>query len=195
VDPDGGLRERKKRATRQALHRAAVLLATRLGPHKVTVEAVADAADVSRRTFSNYFANKEEALLYSHADNLARVIAMVERRPSDEPAWTALTRATEEFTSGLDREQDWYAALRLLQGNPTLLSRQVATYAAAEGALASLLADRLPLGPDLVLRSHILAAAYLGTVCTATQAWLEQTDVSLAELVSRSLRIAGDRFD
>ena len=58
-----GLRERKKAATRQALHEAAVRLAIAHGPDRITVEAVADEAGVSRRTFSNYFANKEEALL------------------------------------------------------------------------------------------------------------------------------------
>jgi AcrR family transcriptional regulator len=57
-----GLRERKKTATRQALHEAAVRLAVERGVDNVTIEAIADAASVSRRTFSNYFAGKEQAL-------------------------------------------------------------------------------------------------------------------------------------
>lgn len=195
MSQQGGLRERKKESTRQALHEAAVRLATERGLENVTVEAVADAADVSRRTFSNYFANKDEALLHSHSSNLARVLSLVEGRPSEESAWTALTRASEEFSSGLDRPQDWYATLRLLRGQPSLLSRQVATYAAAEGALATIVERRLPPGPDLALHSRLVAATYLGAVRIATHAWLEQPDLPLAELVTRALRIAGDPFD
>jgi hypothetical protein len=120
---------------------------------------------------------------------------MVGGRPPDESAWTALTRASEEFSSGLDRPQDWYATLRLLRGQPSLLSRQVATYAAAEGALAAIVSGRLPPGPDLALRSRIVAATYLGAVRIATQAWLDQPDLPLPDLVTRALRIAGAPFD
>jgi AcrR family transcriptional regulator len=63
VTSPAGLRERKKTATRQALHESAVRLAVERGVDNVTIEAIADAAEASRRTFSNYFAGKEQALL------------------------------------------------------------------------------------------------------------------------------------
>jgi len=194
VNSEGGLRARKKEATRQALHAAAVRLATELGPEHVTVEAVADAADVSRRTFSNYFANKDEALLYSHSHGLARVIALVEARPPGETAWTALTRASAELAPGLGNEQHWHAALHLVRNHPSLLSCQVAAYARAEGALTASIARRLPAGDDLALRAHIQAATYLGAMRAATHAWLDQSALSLTEMVTRALRIAGQRF-
>lgn len=62
MDEITGLRERKKAATRLALHESALRLAAEQGPDGVTIEAIADAANVSRRTFSNYFSSKEEAL-------------------------------------------------------------------------------------------------------------------------------------
>jgi AcrR family transcriptional regulator len=85
-----GLRERKKAATRQALHEAAFGLAIEHGADHVTVEAIADAAGVSRRTFSNYFANKEEALLYGDHQRMRGLIELVHARPAGaSPRWRA----------------------------------------------------------------------------------------------------------
>src|SRR5690554_2629029 len=58
-----GLRERKLRETRQALERATVELALEHGLEHVTIEQIAERADVSPRTFFNYFGSKEDALL------------------------------------------------------------------------------------------------------------------------------------
>lgn len=58
-----GLRERKKRATRQALGEAALRLAGDRGLEHLTVEDISDAAGVSTRTFFNYFSGKEEAII------------------------------------------------------------------------------------------------------------------------------------
>lgn len=73
-----GLREQKRIATKRALQLALLRLAIERGFDSVTVEEVAQAAQVSTRTFFNYFATKEEALAAPHgpvelsADEIAR---------------------------------------------------------------------------------------------------------------------------
>jgi AcrR family transcriptional regulator len=60
---DLGRRDRKKRQTRAAIEQAAVSLVAEAGLSQVTVEAIAERADVTTRTFFNYFADKEDAVL------------------------------------------------------------------------------------------------------------------------------------
>jgi len=63
AQPEPGLRERKRLATRRAIQHAVLTLAGERGLDSVTVEEVSRAAEVSPRTFFNYFGTKEEALI------------------------------------------------------------------------------------------------------------------------------------
>lgn len=59
----GTLRERHRAETATEIHRAGLDLAEQEGCAATTVEAVAERAGVSRRTFFNYYASKEDAIL------------------------------------------------------------------------------------------------------------------------------------
>ncbi len=190
-----GLRERKKSATRQALHEAAVRLAVERGVDHVTIEAIADAAAVSRRTFSNYFSGKEQALLYGDELRLRRLLDLVRARPAAETPWTTLTRAAEEFTAErLDDDPDWLAQARLLRHDSSLLAHQVATYAAAERELAAEIAGRMPDGGERLVRARLLAATFLATLRVTIQLWREQPDLPLADLVRQAMGVAAEQF-
>lgn len=79
------LRERKKLATRRSIRRVALGLIAERGFAHVTVEDIAEAADISPRTFFNYFPSKEAALF--GADN-ERTEAL-RQRLLDQPAEVA----------------------------------------------------------------------------------------------------------
>ncbi len=182
---DTGLRERKKSATRLALHQAAVRLALEHGPDRVTVESIADAAAVSRRTFSNYFAGKEEAIFYGDLLRLRRLLDLVRAQPADVTPRVALSGAAADLLAESDRlDPAWVAQRRLLRGHPSLVAHQVATYSAVERDLTAELGTR----GLAELPARVLAATFLAAVRAATQHWLEHPDRTLAEWVAEALR-------
>src|SRR5690349_3592412 len=75
-----GLRESKKRRTREAIAQAAADLFHERGFGAVTVDDVARAADVSRQTVFNYFPTKEQMLFDREDEVSAALLALVRGR-------------------------------------------------------------------------------------------------------------------
>lgn len=165
-----GLRERKKEATRQAVHEAALRLTVEHGFDQLTVEAVADAAGISRRTFSNYFAGKEDALLHGDEQQIRELVRAVRERPAEEAAWTALRAAMTQFAERVaPPEREWAVRTRLAMRHPSLLARQLANHAALEHDLAEAVAAR-----RTPVRPVVLAAAFLSALRIAMRMWIEE---------------------
>ncbi|MGI5272101.1 TetR family transcriptional regulator [Nonomuraea sp. CA-218870] len=174
-----GLRERKKAETRQAVHEAALRLTVEHGFDGVTVEAIADAANISRRTFSNYFAGKEDALLYGEEERFRQLVARVRQQPSGLTAWQAMRATISEMYQEMGTlDRDWAIRTRLAKKHPALLARQLASHADLERELAQAIADR-----PAPARPRVLAAAFLGALRLATHQWIEEEEArSLAEI-------------
>jgi AcrR family transcriptional regulator len=188
MEESTGLRERKKAATRLALHEAALRLATEHGLDRVTVEAIADAANVSRRTFSNYFSSKEEAIFHGDAVRLRRLLELVRQQPPDAPPWHALSRAAERLADEAygDAPPSWLVRRRQLRGHPALVAQQIAAYTTIERDLADEFAHRLA-GPDPELRSRVLAATFLAGLRVAVQHWTDHPDGPLRDVIRTAL--------
>ncbi|WP_218610456.1 TetR/AcrR family transcriptional regulator [Pseudonocardia sp. KRD291] len=181
-----GLRELKKLATREAVRAAAVRLAVRDGIENVTVERIAEAAEVSLRTFFNHFSSKEDAVFAAAESRAAELVAEFRRRPGGESPLQALREAAMVV---LDRDdalgRDHLAALRLLRRAPSLLARQMVVLTEQEDALAAAAAERF--GTAAAERFGTAAAERLGTDDGRfPQLW--------AAVVLAALRIALDRW-
>jgi AcrR family transcriptional regulator len=186
-----GLRERKKAATRLALHEAALRLAAEQGVDHVTVEAIADAANVSRRTFANYFSSKEEVFFHGDAERQRRLLQLIRDQPPDELPWTVLSRSADELITESygDPDPAWLAQRRQLRSHPGLAAHHVAAYTTIERDLAAELAPRLT-GPDIPLRSRVLAATFLTTLRVAIQHWIDHPTAPLRTTVHTALAAA-----
>lgn len=165
-------RARKKAVTRKTLADAALRLAMERGLDGVTVEDIADAAGVSRRTFSNYFTNKEDAVLAAERERTGVLVALVEARPAEEEPWVALREAIAQlYRDWPVPDVEWMAQLKLLRRHPSLLARQAGDQFSLERDLTAVLAARDPgLGEDV---PRLMAATFLAAVRTGIALWLE----------------------
>ncbi|SFE44523.1 transcriptional regulator, TetR family [Actinacidiphila alni] len=165
-DPGPGLRERKKRETRVALSQAAIRLCVERGWANVSVEDIATAANVSERTFRNYFSGKAEAIAASHLERMGRVADRLRARPDDEPLWNSVVRAVEEQfaprgTPGAGPARDrkrWAEGLRLMLAEPALHGEIVKANAVAQAELAAAIAERTGTDAARDLYPKLLAA-------------------------------------
>jgi AcrR family transcriptional regulator len=136
-----GLRERKRQQTRERLTRVAMALFLERGFEATTLDDIAAAADVSRRSFFHYFASKEDVVFAWHEESMAALIAAVAARPAGE----AMLAAAENAIAAIARQLEPGEAIamaRLKHGNPALQARDQVKYEKLERALADALIKR-----------------------------------------------------
>jgi AcrR family transcriptional regulator len=185
-----GLRERKKLATKQALALAAMRLAVERGLENVRVEDITDAVNVSRRTFTNYFSCKEEAIVSLDADRAARAADALRERPAGEPLADSLAEVfahQHEAANRMDRNR--IEPIRMMMSSPAVQGEYLKTLAEAEGPLAKVIAERIGADPARDLYPHVLAGAVTAAVRAATGHWIATggTD-SLPDLIRQAVR-------
>jgi len=167
ADQDLGLRERQKRARREALVDAAHHLVGERGLDAVSVEDICAEAGVSRRTFFNYFSSKDDAVLAIEPWELAPedVRAFADGGPTgrlfDDLAELArLVLASR--TVGRDRVG---RALELARQEPRLSARQLAAFDEHRHTMLELIRERL--GPEAAAVDVELAAMTTMTLAHA----------------------------
>ncbi len=144
MDTSGGegLRERKKRQTREVIAAAAMALFEARGFDAVTVADVARAADVSEKTIFNYFATKEE-LVFRGDIPRAALIAAIRERPVGESVVAPFRRATMAFLDRVERDpvESIVAIPRLVAGSQTLRNRLFLGWEEESAVLSPIIAE------------------------------------------------------
>ena len=166
-----GRRDRKKQQTRSALMAAALRLVDERGFDRVTVEEISEAADVSPRTFFNYFATKDDALigdpLIDGAELRERVLSVTPGVPVIGVLLLAMAPAIEQIQA--DREV-WMLRLRVIMSNPALLPALFARGATTEQEYIATIAARVGVGTDHVFPA-LLASVTGAAFRTAMLRW------------------------
>jgi AcrR family transcriptional regulator len=177
--PRASLRERKKLATRRSIRRVALDLIADHGFAHVTVEDIAEAADVSPRTFFNYFPSKEAALFGTDPDRVAALRERVVHEAPGEPALDALRRVlasdaqtvADELSELGGDPADWLRRMRQAGADPHLRAARAAQMAMVERAITEGLAERLGTDPDRDPYPGLLAATATGVLRATISFW------------------------
>jgi AcrR family transcriptional regulator len=140
-----GLRERKRLATRQSIQRAVLQLALDRGLERVTIEDVSREADISPRTFFNYFVSKEAAIAGDAPDFLDQ--EQVELFLNGANHGDLLTDLGELVATGAERASDSRETVLLRRElhtrYPELFAMRMANMRVFEDDLTIIIGDRL----------------------------------------------------
>jgi AcrR family transcriptional regulator len=163
--PLPGRRELKRRQTRLALITAALRLADERGADRVTVDEISAAAEVSPRTFFNYFATREDALVGDPLEDCGTPVI------PDLPLLDALLHALTPAFEQIQQDRDlWLLRMRVIAANPQLLPLLIAAAASAEQRLSAAIAAHSGLAPDHP-RPPVVAAVANAAVRVALIRW------------------------
>jgi AcrR family transcriptional regulator len=137
-----GLRERKKRQTREVIAQAAMRLFVARGFDEVTVADVARAADVSEKTVFNYFPAKEDLVLHGGEERRAALIEAIRTRPPGASIVEPFRAGTMEFIDRVrdDPVESIVAVPRLVAGSQTLRDRLLVGWEQEAATLAPVIA-------------------------------------------------------
>lgn len=195
-----GLRERKKRMTRQAILDAAESLFAENGYDGVTVAQIADAANVSVKTLFTYFDSKEALVFDDEANVRDALLDSVRGRPQGQTPLDAV----RDFITDLARRDGQAGGLEDFHASfgdvPQLHSRMLVMFESYEEALAEVLAEETGVPSDdprpraaaaqlvslLRLITSPMARAYVnsrtaGQRGQALRSWIHETADMLAQ--------------
>ncbi|MBL7255105.1 acyl-CoA-like ligand-binding transcription factor [Paractinoplanes lichenicola] len=191
TDAAPGRRDRKKRQTRDALVAAALRLVDERGRDHVTVEEISEAADVSPRTFFNYFATKDDALLGGPLPDGPSIHDRLLAVPAGVPLLNALFEAMQPDIEQIQAERDvWLLRLRVIKSNPSLLPLLVARGECAEEETVAAVAARTGIAPDSLF-PQLVATTAGAALRTSMMRWATDDNRDLLDLVREAFVILG----
>ena len=197
IDAAIGRRERKKQATREALIDAAFTLFISKGFDATTVEEIADAVDVSSRTFFRYFASKEDVVLTFQEEQQALLLERFRARPASEPVVTALKHAAVEVAEACEQgilgfsPERFMALMAMMESSPAVMASSLEHQQKKMQAIAEAIGERMGVDATTDLRPNVVAAIAGCGIRTASDCWQKDSGVfgSFSEAIEKSFTL------
>jgi AcrR family transcriptional regulator len=177
------LRERNKRRTAQAVADAALRLFERRGFEQTTIADIASAAEISRRTFFRYFADKEELFFAEDERLLETIQEALDHSPKDEPLLDLARRATRALAArSVVDPQRRLTRERLVAASPALQDRRMAKNARWEQVVSQALRER----GHGELQALLIPKLAMACFQSAYERWVRDPSQDLSTLVDES---------
>jgi mycofactocin system transcriptional regulator len=182
---------RPRGTSRGAVSRTALEMFARRGFEETTVDDIAEALGVSRRTLFRYFASKNDMAWGDFDWVLARLRRCLDATEPDEPLHEALRVAVVESNRYEDEQlPELRIRMRLITGVPALQAHSALRYAEWRGVIAEFVAGRLGCETgDLIPQT--VAHAALGTSMAAFLVWVDDPSSDLVGNLDEAYRMLG----
>jgi AcrR family transcriptional regulator len=169
-----GLRERTRRAVQAELVAVAMDLFLSQGFETTTVEQIAGAAGLSRRSFFRYFASKDDVLAQALAATGEQIASEVTARPRNETLWLALRRAFDPLIQAMTADSRALPMTRVMLESSALCESHLQKQISWHQAIAAAISPRLPhelTDDDRRLQADALSGAALACLTAAQAEW------------------------
>jgi mycofactocin system transcriptional regulator len=188
-------RGRRPATTRRDVARAALELFARQGYDHTSIDEIAAAVGVSRRTFFRYYDSKPEVVWGEFDAELARLRTRLEAAPRDQPLIDVLRRAVMDTNRFGPRElEELRIRIVLTSTVPTLVAHSAVRYAEWCDVVAGFVAGRIGGSPD-DLAPQTVARAALGVATAAFVHWSRGDRGDLVDEVDQAFRLLATGFD
>jgi len=172
--------------SRAALERAAFELFAERGFEQTSVDDIADAAGIGRRTFFRYYPSKNDLVWGDFNHELSRMQALLDACDPTMPLMEAVRRAVIEFNRIRPGNEEGHRhRMQMILGVPTLFANSTIRFAAWRAVVARFAASRLGVAPDELL-PVVIGYSALGASIAAYEQWLEHDDADLPALLDEA---------
>lgn len=185
---------RRKVTSRAELEQVAFDLFWQHGFEQTTVDDIAFAAGIGRRTFFRYFASKNDVPWGDFDAELARMRERLRAVPGEAPLMQALRTAIVDFNRVAPEQRPAHRRrMELILRVPALQAHSTLRYAAWRGVIAGFVAERTGQPPE-ALFPQAVAYALLGAAVAAYEQWLDGGRDDLAELLDQAVLAVAAAF-
>ena len=179
---------RRRATSRAELEQAAFALFAVRGFEATTVEEIAAAAGIGRRTFFRYFPSKNDIPWGNFEDELERMRVRLKACPPEVPLMDAIRAALIDFNRVAPAQVPLHRRrMELILRVPTLLAHSTLRFTAWREVVAEFAAERTGRRPD-DLAPQAIAHAVLGVAIAAYEHWLDDPGSDLGTLLDNSMR-------
>ena len=183
-----GLREKRKRESRDAMHRAALELVCTHGLSNVTVEQIAERAGVSARTLFNYWGSKEAVVLGAEPASDAALVKVLHERPANEDVAESLAVVQRAYLESVTPDRSIRTLKRkVMRREPQLAQMSVNYHNDVQRSLIETLAGRMEADFDQEV-AHDLATVAIYDMFASVRAAFALSmsrDIDLFEALAR----------
>lgn len=179
---------RRRTTSPHELERVAFELFATDGFEHTTVDRIAQAAGIGRRTFFRYFDSKNDVVWGAFTEQLDLMRDRFRARPAGEPLMDAIRAVVVDFNRVEPGETERHRRrLELILRVPALQAHSTLRYADWRAVVAEFVAERLGVPVDSLVPQTVAYAA-LGAALAAYEQWLRSPDADLCGLLDEALQ-------